>query len=147
MWAHHVPLYQSRLDQWPSWNFFWHLIQIACSLTHTIFKQLVLCEEHKRYEGTTRTRAEPKKGIDIWSEISVVFRGSCSHFLQHNPLQCSTRQTCRQEQNVKEAQCQLMPLFFVNRLFYRASDRGGITHQVINAMGRERRWRVRSLAA
>lgn len=23
--AHHVPVYQSRPDQWPSWNFSWHL--------------------------------------------------------------------------------------------------------------------------
>lgn len=100
----------------------------ACSLTLKISNGFVTFfrERERGTTGTGRdeTRAELKKAGDIRREISAVFRGSCSHFLLHNPLQCSTGRTRRQEPNVKEVQCQLMPLFFVNGLFYGASGRG-----------------------
>lgn len=107
--------------------------------TLVFFTQLAACSVflvRKRDEGTTGTGEELKKASDVWSEISVVFWGSCSHFLQHNPLQCSTRRT-----RPSRAQCQRSPMsidatVLCERAFFMGRQGGGgITHQVINAMG------------
>ncbi|KAF5898896.1 Uncharacterized protein DAT39_011403 [Clarias magur] len=89
---------------------------------------------HFFYEGETRERQgqEPKNASDIWSVISAVFLG---FLLQFPPTQSTP--VFRQANSPSRARCQRSPMSIDATVLCenRASGRGGITHQVINAMG------------